>query len=153
VRNGVLSDDNDNCDGRIDWDPADKDIVFARYAYSNRARFIPGYFGGIADGTSTSAWGRQKLQAYSGVVGWTRAFTPRLTNDFRAGYSHNCPAGPVRTELTSQYVPACLYPAVNGGVSLTQFCKLDLHWIAGFSAEVTIHSAVSMVGFDVSPNA
>ena len=50
ARNGGLSDDNDNYDWRMDWNPTDKDIVFARYDYSNRARFIPGYFGGIADG-------------------------------------------------------------------------------------------------------
>ena len=128
ARNGALSDDNDNYDWRLDWNPTDKDIVFARYAYSNRARFIPGYFGGIADGTSTSAWGRQALQAYSGVVGWTRALTPRLTNEFRAGYSRNysyAQQDPFGLNQTNEYVPGVpTNPAVNGGVSLTQFANL-----------------------------
>jgi len=127
ARNAGLFDDNDNYDWRMDWNPTDKDIVFSRYSYSNRARFIPGYYGGIADGTSTSAWGRQKLEAYSGAVGWTRAFTPRITNEFRAGYSRNYSVAqqdPFGRNLTNEYVPGVpTNPAVNGGVSLTQFAN------------------------------
>src|SRR5438876_590005 len=35
------------------------DNIFGRFFYSDRDRFIPGNYGGIADGTSTSARGRQ----------------------------------------------------------------------------------------------
>jgi len=87
--NAGLSDDNDNYyDGRGDWNPTlRRDLVFARYSYSNRNRFIPGFFGGIADGTSTSAWGRQKTAGVTvAFIGWTRSLTPALTNEFRAGF-------------------------------------------------------------------
>jgi outer membrane receptor protein involved in Fe transport len=127
ARNAGLLDDNDNYDGRVDWDPTARDIVFARYSYSNRARFIPGYFGGIADGTSTSAWGRQKLEAYSGVVGWTRSLTTRLTNELRIGYERNysqAQQDPFGKNVTSDYIPGVPNnPAVSGGVSLTQFAN------------------------------
>ncbi|HVW85307.1 MAG TPA: TonB-dependent receptor [Bryobacteraceae bacterium] len=127
ARNGGLSDDNDNFDWRADWNPTERDQVFARYSYSNRSRFIPGNFGGIADGTSTSAWGRQKLQAYSGVIGWTRSLTPTLTNEFRAGYLRNysfAEQDPFGKNLTDEYVPGVPEnPAVNGGISQTQFAN------------------------------
>jgi hypothetical protein len=127
ARNGGLSDDNDNFDWRGDWSPTDRDLVFVRYAYSNRSRFIPGYFGGIADGTSTSAWGRQQLKAHSAVIGWTRSLTPALTNEFRAAYLRNysyAQQDPFGKNLTDQYLPGVPEnPAVNGGVSLTQFAN------------------------------
>jgi len=160
ARNGGLSDDNDNYDWRLDWNPTAKDIIFARFAYSNRARFIPGYFGGIADGTSTSAWGRQKLQAYSGVVGWTRSLTPRLTNEFRVGYSRNYSTAqqdPFGRNATNEYIPGVPNnPAVAGGVSLTQFANFtfigspdflpksqatqQLQWLDAVSLQVGKHS-------------
>ena len=61
-RNGLLSDNADSYNGRLDWIATPSDSIFARYSYSNRNRFIPGYLGGIIDGTSTSAWGRQILK-------------------------------------------------------------------------------------------
>jgi hypothetical protein len=127
ARNAGLSDDNDNYDGRVDWDPTGRDIVFVRYAYSNRSRSIPGFFGGIADGTSTSAWGRQTLKAYSGVVGWTHILSARFTNEFRAGYVRSYSAAqqdPFGLNHVDQYVPGVPQnPAVDGGVSLTTFAN------------------------------
>jgi len=54
-----VEDNSDRFLGRLDVKLSDTDNVFARYVYSNRKRFIPGYFGGTIDGTGTSAWGRQ----------------------------------------------------------------------------------------------
>ena len=44
----------------------------ARYIYSNRDRFIPGAFGGVIDGTGTSAFGDQTIKSHGLVGGWTR---------------------------------------------------------------------------------
>lgn len=127
ARNAGLSDDNDNYNGRGDWDPTSRDLVFVRYSYSDRSRFIPGFFGGIADGTSTSAWGRQILKAHNAVAGWTRSFTPRITNELRAGFERNysqAQQDPFGKNATSDYVPGVPNnPAINGGVSLTQFAN------------------------------
>lgn len=136
ARNAGLLDDNDNYDGRVDWDPTSRDLLFVRFSYSNRARFIPGYFGGIADGTSTSAWGRQKLEAYSGVAGWTRSITPHVTNEFRVGFGRNysqAQQDPFGKNVTSDYIPGVPNnPAVNGGVSLTQFANFTFIGSADF---------------------
>jgi Carboxypeptidase regulatory-like domain/TonB dependent receptor-like, beta-barrel/TonB-dependent Receptor Plug Domain len=60
--------------------------VFARYYQSNRDRFIPGNFGGIADGTSTSAWGRQNMKTYTFAAGWNHTIGSAALNELRIGY-------------------------------------------------------------------
>jgi hypothetical protein len=125
TRNAGSYDNDDNYDGRVDWDPTGKDLIFVRYSYSNRDRFIPGFFGGIADGTPTSAWGRQKLLSHSGVLGFTHVFTPSLTNEFRFGYERNysyAQQDPFGKNQVDQYVPGVPEnPAVAGGISQTYF--------------------------------
>ncbi len=125
ARNAGLSDDNDSYSGRVDWNATPADTVFGRYSYSSRARFIPGFYGGIGDGTSTSAWGRQTLKAHNVVVGWTHIFNARLANEFRAGFSRNysyARQDPFGLNHTSDYVPGVPQnPAVDGGVSQITF--------------------------------
>jgi hypothetical protein len=125
ARNAGFYDNNDNYDGRVDWDPTERDMVFVRYSYSNRDRFIPGYFGGTADGTPTSAWGRQTLLSHSGVLGFTHIFTPTLTNEFRFGYERNysyAQQDPFGKNNVDEYVPGVPEnPTVAGGISLTVF--------------------------------
>ncbi len=125
ARNAGSYDNDDSYNGRVDWDPTEKNLVFFRYSYSNRDRFIPGLFGGIADGTPTSAWGRQQLLSHSGVLGFTHIFTPSLTNEFRFGYERNysyAQQDPFGKNQVDQYVPGVPEnPAVAGGISQTYF--------------------------------
>jgi outer membrane receptor protein involved in Fe transport len=64
-----------------------RDNVFARYFYSDRDRFIPGNFGGIADGTTSSAFGRQNMQTYTFAAGWNHTLGPSMLNEVRFGYN------------------------------------------------------------------
>jgi len=126
VRNALAEDNTDNYDGRGDWTPSQNDSVFARYNYSNRFRFIPGYLGGLADGSSTSAWGRQYLKNHSLVLGWTHVFNPSLVNDFRFGWVRNYSFAEqdpfALTQYAGNFVPGIpINPAVGGGVPLTTF--------------------------------
>ena len=89
MRNALAVDNNDSYDGRVDWTPSPNDTVFGRYNYSNRYRAIPGYLGGLADGTSTSAWGDQTLLAHSAVLGWTHILNQSMVNEFRFGWTRN----------------------------------------------------------------
>jgi Carboxypeptidase regulatory-like domain/TonB-dependent Receptor Plug Domain/TonB dependent receptor len=73
--------------GRADAHFSNRDNVFARYFYSDRDRYIPGNFGGIADGTSSSAFGVQNMQTYTVAAGWNRTVGPAMLNEFRFGYS------------------------------------------------------------------
>lgn len=125
-RTGALSDFNASYDGRVDWTPSANDTVFGRFNYFNRTRDIPGYFGGLADGTSTSAWGNQILKGASLVLGWTRVLSPTMVNDFRFGwvrdfsYAQQQPFG--LSQTAGSFLPGIpANAAIGGGVPLTTF--------------------------------
>jgi len=45
IRNARLTDEAGSYNGRVDWVASSSNSMFARYTYSNRSRFIPGYYG------------------------------------------------------------------------------------------------------------
>ena len=125
VRTGPFSDDTDSYDARVDWHATDKDSVFFRYAGSTRQLIVPGNFNGLADGTSTSAWGDSTLDSYAAAIGWTRIITPSLVNDLRLGFVRNT-AGDVQLSFglapAGQYVPGIPFnPATGGGLPAITF--------------------------------
>jgi outer membrane receptor protein involved in Fe transport len=126
TRTGALTDFNGSLDTRVDWTPSQADTIFGRFNYFNRTRDIPGYLGGLADGSSTSAWGDQTLKGASFVLGWTHIINPRVVNDFRFGwvrdYSKAVQQPYSLTEYAGQFVPGIPeLPAIGGGVPLTSF--------------------------------
>jgi hypothetical protein len=78
-----ITDDSDRFLGRFDLHLSQNDNLFARYIYSNRQRNIPGAFGGLLDGTGTSAFGDQTIKTNGLVAGWTRIFSPTVVNELR----------------------------------------------------------------------
>jgi outer membrane receptor protein involved in Fe transport len=84
-----LLDNNDSYTARGDVQVKPRHHLFVRYAYSTRSRFVPGAFGGIIDGTGTSAFGRQNLKAHEAALGWDWVITPRMLNEFRLGWGRN----------------------------------------------------------------
>jgi Carboxypeptidase regulatory-like domain/TonB-dependent Receptor Plug Domain len=127
VRNALAMDNDDSYDARVDYTMSQSNTFFGRYSYSTRFRFIPGYLGGIADGTSTSAWGRQNLKAYSFVLGWTHVFAPTLVSDSHVGFIRNfsyAQQDPFGKNAADEFVPGIPNnPAVAGGVPLTTFAN------------------------------
>src|SRR6185503_20696138 len=63
--------------------------IFVRYTYSDRFRYVPGIFGGIIDGTGSSANGRLFMKGQSAAIGWTRTINSRMINEFRLGWGRN----------------------------------------------------------------
>jgi hypothetical protein len=86
-RTADLLDNSDRLLGRADWKPSATDNVFARYIYSNRTREIPGAFGGVVDGTGTSAFGNQTIKTNGFVGGWTRILSSAMVNELRLSFS------------------------------------------------------------------
>lgn len=126
TRTGAATDFNNSYDGRGDWTPSSADTVFVRYNYFNRTRSIPGYFGGLADGTSTSAWGNQALKGHSVVLGWTHVMNPRMVNEFRFGWVRNVSYAQQQPfslpQQAGSFVPGIpSNPTIGGGVPLTTF--------------------------------
>jgi outer membrane receptor protein involved in Fe transport len=82
-----VEDESERYLGRMDFRVSDNDNIFGRYIYSDRFRYVPGFFGGILDGTSTSAWGRNDLKSHGAVVGWTKVLGSSLVNEARFSYA------------------------------------------------------------------
>ena len=137
TRNALLLDNDDSYDARIDWTPSSTDTVFGRYNYSNRYRSIPGYFGGLADGTSTSAWGNQVIKSHSFVLGWTHVISPTIVNEFRFGFLRNYSTAQQQPfnlpQTAGDFVPGIPQnAAIGGGVPLTIFSNFTFLGSADF---------------------
>ena len=89
IRNPGIQDDTDSYTGRFDWQPSAQNSFFVRYTLSDRFRYVPGIFGGVVDGTGSSANGRLNMKGQSAAVGWTRVISSRLINEFRLGWGRN----------------------------------------------------------------
>lgn len=125
-RTGALTDFNASYDARGDWTPSSNDTLFTRFNYFNRTRDIPGFFGGLGDGTATSAWGNQILKGASVVIGWTHIFSPQMVNDFRFGWVRDYSFAEQQpftlSQLAGSFVPGIPNnPALGGGVPQTTF--------------------------------
>lgn len=86
IRQPNVEDESERYLARVDV-PLGNDNVFARYIYSDRFRYVPGFVGGILDGTSTSAWGRNYLSSHGFVAGWTKVIGDSLVNESRFSYA------------------------------------------------------------------
>ena len=87
IRQPNVEDESDRFLGRFDFPLGGGGHLFARYIGSDRLRFVPGWFGGVLDGTSTSAWGRNFLKSHAAVAGWTKVLGSNLMNEARFSYA------------------------------------------------------------------
>jgi outer membrane receptor protein involved in Fe transport len=87
IRQPNVQDESERYLGRVDLHLSDSDSVFGRYIYSDRFRYVPGFLGGILDGTSTSAWGRNYLKSHGAVGGWTKVLGANLVNEARFSWA------------------------------------------------------------------
>ena len=78
---------NNQFDVRGDFDISDKDQVFARASYWDNPQFIPGPFGGVADGGGFQQ-GVQTAKSFQGVAAYTHLFSPTTVNVARVGWDH-----------------------------------------------------------------
>ena len=74
-------------DIRGDINPSQSDQIFIRFSYADDPIFIPGIFGGVADGGSFDQ-GLQTAKSDQAVAGWTHVFNPNTINQVRAGFAH-----------------------------------------------------------------
>jgi Carboxypeptidase regulatory-like domain/TonB dependent receptor len=74
-------------DTRLDLNLSDKNQVFYRFSYKDDPQFIPGIFGGIADGGAFQQ-GPQTAIAQQSALAYTHVFSPSLVNVARAGFNY-----------------------------------------------------------------
>ena len=93
-------------DTREDFNPTEKDQIFFRFSYSDDPIYIPGIFGGVADGGSFQQ-GVQTAKSDQAVAAYTRVFNPNTVNQVRGGFAHlhTTRFGPVgaQTGIPAQY--------------------------------------------------
>jgi len=82
-------------DSRLDLIVNQQNSLFFRFSLKDDPEFIPGVFGGIADGGAFQQ-GNQTANAQQSVLGYTRTFSPTLVNEVRIGlnYLHTTRSGP-----------------------------------------------------------
>ncbi|MEP6924354.1 MAG: TonB-dependent receptor [Pyrinomonadaceae bacterium] len=88
VRTPSVSDDNNRFTTKLDYKLNAKNDVFGRYSYGKRDRFLPGVFGGIADGSDSSSRGLTTVKNHSLLIGWNYLASSSLINQFRFGYNY-----------------------------------------------------------------
>ena len=86
VANPVRRETRNNFDIRVDQKFTDKDNTFFRFSYESQPSFIPGTFGGLADGGGFFS-GDENFSYRSFATSWTHVFKPELINEFRLGYN------------------------------------------------------------------
>jgi Carboxypeptidase regulatory-like domain/TonB dependent receptor len=93
-------------DIRTDANFNDKNQMFFRFDYGDDPQYIPGIFGGVADGGAFQQ-GNQTALAQNTAIGYTHTFSPTLSNEIRIGfnYLHTTRAGPVadQTGIPAEY--------------------------------------------------
>ncbi|MGB8493437.1 MAG: carboxypeptidase-like regulatory domain-containing protein [Candidatus Acidiferrum sp.] len=116
----ALFEHRNSFDTRMDYNLNEKNQIFFRFSYVDDPQFIPGIFGGIADGGAFQQ-GNQTALAQQSALGYTHTFSPTLINEVRAGfnYLHTTRSGPVSGQLgiPGQYgVQDIPQVAENGGL-------------------------------------
>jgi hypothetical protein len=118
ARTPTLTDDANRWTTRLDYRINDKNDIFGRYAWGQRNRFVPGFFGGLADGTDTSAWGLTDVTTHALSAGWNYVITSSIVNQFRFGFNYanaDSVQEPFLEGNSSEYVPG-LPDVGQGGI-------------------------------------
>jgi len=107
-------------DVRVDVNPTQKDQVYFRFSYVDDPQYIPGIFGGVADGGGFQQ-GLQTAKSNQSAFGYTHVFTPETINVLRAGFNHlhTTRFGPVggQSGIPAQYgIQGIPQFAENGGL-------------------------------------
>src|SRR5229473_8460209 len=88
-------------DARMDANLNEKNQLFYRFSLVDDPQFIPGIFGGIADGGGFQQ-GTQTANSQQSALGYTHTFSPNLINVIRAGlnYLHTTRVSPPANDLS-----------------------------------------------------
>jgi Carboxypeptidase regulatory-like domain len=100
-----LDEHSNSFDTRLDINANDKNQLFYRFSYKDDPQFIPGIFGGVADGGAFQQ-GNQTALAQQSALAYTHVFSPNLINVVRAGlnYLHTTRVSP--EALDSSDIPS-----------------------------------------------
>jgi hypothetical protein len=116
-----LDEHRNQFDTKIDFNFNEKNQAFIRFSYEDDPQFIPGIFGGIADGGGFQQ-GTQTAKSDQAAVAWTHVFSPNVVNVARVGLNHlhttrTSPAANDLTNIPSTYgIQGIPQAPENGGL-------------------------------------
>ena len=87
ITSPIEQDRIDQGDGRLDYNPSQRDQFFVRYSMSGRTDVRPAPLPGLANGGDSST-GNGFEDTKGASLGYTRAFTPRTINEIRVGFNY-----------------------------------------------------------------
>lgn len=135
INSPLLTEDRNSFDTRIDANVSQKDQGFFRFSYGNDPQFIPGPFGGVADGGGFAS-GIQTAVSKQGALAETHIFSPKLVNVARVGLTdlHTTRQSPTNADLSNipaqfgiQGVPQVMVDGLgNGGLPNFTFNNLSV---------------------------
>jgi hypothetical protein len=126
----VLYEHRNSFDTRMDVNFTQKDQVFFRFSYVDDPQYIPGPFGGIADGGAFQQ-GIQTALAEQAALAYTHVFSPTTVNVARIGlnYLHTTRTGPEgadTSDIPSQFgIMDIPQGNLNGGLPAITFGGLS----------------------------
>ena len=96
-----LGESRNSFDTRMDVNFSEKNQLFYRFSYVDDPQFIPGIFGGMADGGGFQQ-GNQTALAQQSALAYTHVFSPTMVNVARAGlnYLHTTRVSPSANDLS-----------------------------------------------------
>jgi len=133
----VLRENRNAFDTRLDFNLSDKNQIFMRFSLVDDPQFIPGIFGGIADGGAFQE-GDQTALSQQSVLAWTHVFSPNMVNVARAGlnYLHTTRASPTANDLSdipgSFGIQGIPQTTLNGGLPTLEINGLTTLGTNGF---------------------
>jgi hypothetical protein len=97
----ALFEHRNSFDARMDINFNEKNQLFYRFSLADDPQFIPGIFGGVADGGGFQQ-GNQTANAQQSALSYTHTFSPTLINVVRAGlnYLHTTRVSPSANDLS-----------------------------------------------------
>jgi Carboxypeptidase regulatory-like domain/TonB dependent receptor/TonB-dependent Receptor Plug Domain len=117
-------------DARLDVNFTQKDQLFFRVSYVDDPQFIPGLFGGVADGGAFQQ-GIQTAKAQQAALVYTHVFSPSTVNVARVGFNHlhttrTGPDGADSSDIPSQFgIAGIPQGSLNGGLPAITFDGLS----------------------------
>lgn len=96
-----IKEDRQSFDTRLDLNFSQKDQMFLRFSLADDPQFLPGIFGGVADGGGFQE-GTQTALSQQSAIAWTHVFSPNTINVVRTGlnYLHTTRVSPSANDLT-----------------------------------------------------
>jgi outer membrane receptor protein involved in Fe transport len=150
--NPVRKETRNNFDVRVDQKFTDRDTTFFRFSYEDQPSFIPGTFGGLADGGGFFS-GDEDFSYRSFATSWTHVFKPEVINEFRLGYNRiNAQRLQLNANTNVSADPTINFPGVPFSPGIGGLPQLNFNDVATLGSPTFLPSKELQNSYTLSEN-